>query len=276
MTNSVKIGLDAADVVDALRRHHPAYSGPTGMQWVTLTEWKDVDLLALECWRDARVVGYEVKVSRSDMRAELLNPIKRMEAVSRCTHFYFAVPAGMLTAAEVEFEEPGDWTLADFEREPCTNPSCRAKNYLSGRGWMKRAAKPRGGRRRGTDDEGATIYLGVGHESGTYSDGSTYSITYQRTACCNVCKGYGRLGRSRVEAEAPTLWVPKDVGLVEVDHRGVVVLKSASANKAPKTIVGGPADQDVHRNRIARQGLALLVRHASAYQDPRHREHRAG
>jgi hypothetical protein len=274
VTNTVKIGLDCEDVAAALYRHHPAYSGPTGKPWVVLREWMGIDLLALECWRQARVIGYEIKVSRSDMRAELLDPTKRMEAVSRCTQFYIAVPAGLLTADEIEFVEP-DWSLADFEPPICTNPECRARHYLNGRGWMKRRAKPRGPRLRGTDLEGVTVHLGSGRESGRGPDGSSYSIRYERTACCAVCRGYGRVGRSRVEEEAPTLWVPKDVGLVEVSGQGVVEVRRAPVRKMPKTVIGGAADQDEHRNRLVRHGIAQIVRHASAYQDPRHRGHRA-
>lgn len=277
MTNTVKIGLDSAGMVEALRRHHPAYSGDNGMQWLCLQEWARIDLLALECWQAARVIGYEVKVSRSDMRAELLDPSKRMTAVGRCTQFYIAVPSGMLTSDELAFEEPFDWSFDDYERQICTNPDCHARRYLTGRGWMKRARKPRGSSRRGTDSEGESISFGPGVDSGTHPDGSTYYNSYERRACCVVCSGYGRLGRSRVEVEAPTLWVPRDCGLVEVSaNRGVVTVKTAPVNKTPAPIIGGEADPSEHRNRLQRHGLALLARHASAYQDPRHRGHRAG
>lgn len=277
MTNTVRIGLglDADGMVDRLRRHHPAYAGPSGMQWVTLTEWCRIDLLALECWQAARVIGYEVKISRSDLRVELLDPTKRMEAVGRCTEFYFAVPAGLLTIDELAFEQPTDWTLDDYDRQPCDNSDCYAKSFVGGHGWMKKAKKPRGSTLRGTEREGVTIDLGDGVDSGAHPDGSTYTHHYQIRACCTVCRGYGRLGRSRVEDEAPMLWVPSDCGLVEVSSRGVTVVKQAPVNKTPKTIVGGVADQSEVRNRLQRNGLALLVRHASAYQDPRHRDHRA-
>jgi hypothetical protein len=274
VTRVVKIGLDSTDLVDALRRHHPAYSGPSGMQWVCLAEWARIDLLAIECWRQARVIGYEVKISRSDMRAELLAPTKRMEAVARTTQFYFATPAGMLTPDEIEFVEPDDWTLDDYVRQPCTNTDCHAKHYINGRGWMKRSAKPRGSLKRGTDAEGVTVDLGQEYDRVVDDHGVTRSHYYQRKACCTVCRGYGRLGQSRVEREAPTLWVPSDCGLVEVSRQGVVEVKRAPTRKTPKPIVGGVAEPDEHRNRVARQSLALLARHASAYQDPRHREHR--
>jgi hypothetical protein len=274
VTNRVKIGLDADGMVDALARLHPAYHDATGMPWVCLREWCRIDLLALECWAKARVVGYEIKISRGDMRAELLKPTKRAEAVSRTTQFYFATPAGMLTDEEKTFVEPEEWGFADFERGLCTNPDCRARHRVNGRGWMRRLPSPRGPKFRGTDDEGSTISFGSGRDRGTRPDGSTYSYSYGMTACCIVCGGYGRVGKSRVELEAPTLWVPRDVGLMEVDVDGSTrVVKQAPRRDEPKTIIGDVV-AGARANDIARHGVAQLVRHASAYQDPRHRGHR--
>lgn len=272
----VKIGLDADDVKDALRTHHPAlgYMGQKRIpgQWVTLTEWCGIDLLALDCWQSGHVIGYEVKVSRSDLRSELLNPTKRMEAVSRCTEFYIATPPGLLTPDELVWVQPSDWTLNDFVRDPCTNPDCRAD--ASPRGWAKKQPKPRGSKRRGTEKEGLTVHLGFGRDTGTHSDGSTYSIGYEISACCNVCKGFGQIGRSRVELEAPQLWIPPDVGLVEVDRRGVHLVKPSPKNKFPKTILGDEPDRerrfaDGHARR-QRQAISDLVRWTSFRPDPRH------
>lgn len=268
MTRVLKIGLDAEDVKDALRDHHPAYYLSTGMQWVCLTEWMDIDLLAIECWQRARVVGYEVKISRGDMRTELLSPTKRAEAVSRCTQFYFAVPAGMLTADELAFEEPESWTFSDFDRGTCTNPVCNLRHRR--RGFARNAPRPRGSTYRGTDREGVTINFGHGSDSGVLPDGSTYYHSYEKTACCLVCNGYGRVGKTKVELEAPMLWVPRDVGLVEVSGRGVTVIKSAPARKAPRLLTGLD-EPDERRNQLARHGLAQLVRYSSHYGDPRHR-----
>lgn len=273
MSNQVKIGFDSSDVIDALRRHHPAYNGPSGMQWVTLTEWCRIDLLALECWYQARAIGYEVKVSRGNMRSELLDPSKRTEAVRRTTHFYFAVPAGLLTADEIAFEEPDDWTFEDFDRPRCTNPDCQAKGRIGGRGFMRRRVSSRSSSLKGSDSEGASIYLGSGRESGRHPNGASYTITYKRMACCVLCQGYGTTAKSRVELEAPTLWIPRDCGLVEVDARGIRVVKLAPARKAPKLVDGREASDNETTNRLARQGVAQLVRHASAYQDPRHKGH---
>jgi hypothetical protein len=101
--------MDAVEVKDALRKRHPATQkmgartipGP----WTCIEEWRGVDLLALCATTAGRVrnavVGYEVKVSRADYRAELRNPHKRGEALSFCHEFYFAVPDGLLRDEEL-------------------------------------------------------------------------------------------------------------------------------------------------------------------------------
>jgi hypothetical protein len=95
-------------------------------QWVCIEEWREVDLLALSAWSDAAVIGYEVKVSRSDLRQELLRPRKRTEAVAMCTEFYFAVPKGLLKADELAYEEP-EWspTTSSACAVPASTPSAR-------------------------------------------------------------------------------------------------------------------------------------------------------
>lgn len=281
---SVKIGMDAGDVKDALRKRHPAFEpGYQGVgRWVTLEEWEAIDLLALDAWRSAQVIGYEVKISRSDMRSELLDRSKRRKAVGMCTRFYFAVPVGMLTDHEIAYREP-EWEPSDFVRQTCTNPDCHAKNYVNGRarGWMKSQPKPRGSRLRGTEKEGVTLHLGHGRDVGVLPGGGTYSQGYEVTACCNVCKGYGTIDKCVVERDAPTLWVPQDVGLIEVDGRGCSVIKEAPLNKLPEPIVPAPyiardsrgvaSVDDENLNRMNRQAINALVRWTSFRPDPRHR-----
>jgi len=310
MARAVKIGYDCEDVVSALYRHHPAYDGTSGMQWVCLREWKNVDLLAIECWQQARVIGYEVKVSRGDMRADLLDPVKRAEAVSRTTQFYFAVPAGMLTRDEIAFEEPeGGFSYADFERVSCPGvPKLQVGRrptkpglVIGGRCKNPRhdhRGKTRRSRSRWVAKEtprGFVVTLPVPavlqpnfHRVGEdgepiYSDWDIeYALDHQGYArvACPTCGGTGYSELSEVEKTAPTLWVPRDCGLVEIDDSGVRIVKRAPVRKYPKLINGRIVDYDNTRmgldeqNRIERQGLALLVRHASAYQDPRHRIHR--
>lgn len=109
----------AADIKDALRRRHPGETnGSMTGQWTCIEEWLGIDLLALNSWADADVIGYEVKVSRGDLRRELLNPTKRAPAIERTTEFYFAMPANMLSQEELAFQEPA-WAPVDFERPRC-------------------------------------------------------------------------------------------------------------------------------------------------------------
>ena len=65
MTRTVQVGYTARDIKDALRLRHPAYEpGFAGVgRWTTIEEWERIDLLALDAWRSAQVIGYEVKVS---------------------------------------------------------------------------------------------------------------------------------------------------------------------------------------------------------------------
>lgn len=271
--------LTASEVKDALRRRHPAFEpGYVGVgRWTTIEEWERIDLLALDAWQSAEVVGYEVKVSRGDFRSELLKPAKRAAAVAMTTRFYFAVPAGLLTDEERAFEQP-EFAPDDFKRQLCTNPACTAKSYVVGRGFMRSAAKPRGTRRKGTDREGVTIDLGDIVDRGEYPGGGTYTHHIKLEACCAVCKGYGTLGTSWVEDICPYLWVPTDVGLIVVDHFGIAhVLKESPRRKTPEPILPWPyvAGQGTSQtaenaNRIQRQSIAQLARWCSVRPDPRH------
>jgi hypothetical protein len=233
--------VTAAEIKAALRRRHPALSaGGFVGEWTCLEEFHDIDLLAFSAWssRQYRRVGYEVKVSRADYRRELLKPYKRVGAVAWCHEFFFAVPDGLLSAAELEFVEP-EWQEGDFARVPCPN-HCR----LGKRSALLVGPLP------------ATYYRGwAGVSHRPYVD-----------LACERCEGRGYLERSRVEREAPTLWVPRDVGLVVVRASG----KTRVARPAPKK----PLPRD-YKERSANQLLADLVRHASARPDPRHAAQRS-
>lgn len=102
----------AADVKAKLRGRHAA-TQQMGVRtipgaWTCIEEWGGIDLLALCAHSSGGVpgiryprVGYEVKVSRSDYRAELRKPHKRAAAVAMCHEFYFAVPRGLLRGDEL-------------------------------------------------------------------------------------------------------------------------------------------------------------------------------
>lgn len=218
--------MTADEVKDGLRRRHPAIAYDTGGPgpWTTFEEWGGIDLLAVSCWSSQGGygrVGYEVKVSRSDYRRELLNPSKRALNVEWCNEFYFAVPEGLLTAEELAYEEP-EWATEDFCRTLCAE-CVRGKVYERFIGPLP-------------------------------YDGYRYMVE----APCQNCSGKGYLAKSKVESEAPTLWVPRDVGLVVVDGDRTKVLK-----KAPRRKEVAPLDA---------AELGLLLRWVSIRPDPRHVE----
>lgn len=295
----VQIGPNASEIKDALRKRHPAYDPQlAGVgQWTCLEEWQNIDLLALDAWASGKVVGYEVKVSRGDMRTELLNPSKRSAAVAMCTEFYFAVPAGLLKSEELAFEEP-DWTAEDFERDPCKGidsfgPTTR---------WDRR---PRYGgqcqKLRGL--KGRARYYSVknvptGHlvevpipvtinptDVSHYPESNQQRMLDQHLRIqlgehgtkwvkCPSCQGKGHSELSRVERESPTLWVPKDVGLVSVGPNGCSVIKPAPKRKVTEPIIpwpftGSPTNEDSARRE--RQAINIFARWISARPDPRHR-----
>lgn len=230
--------MTAAEVRDALRRRHPGTSRMGSRtvpgEWTCLEEFMDIDLLALSSWAGAKRIGYEVKVSRSDYRRELLEPGKRSLAVEWCHAFYFAVPDGLVTADEVEFVEP-EWEPRDFVREHCTARCYRDRSH----------------RANGTY---------VHHER---DDEHPYG--WSEFVVCPTCEGKGHLALSKVEQEAPTLWVPRDAGLIVVTGRGCRVVKKAPAK---------PRSKDYETLR-ADKLLTTLARHASWRPDPRHVSERA-
>lgn len=206
--------------------------------WTCVEEWMGIDLVAFSAWASAgnyARVGYEVKVSRSDLRRELLNPGKRMRAVRWCNEFYLAVPRGLLTASELAYREP-DWEPGDFTRESCP----AATEPL----WPSRCRR------------GKVEAILIGPLERTRS-----SYRHHVVVKCPTCQGKGTIGASRVEKTAPTLWVPNDVGLVEVDGNGCHITRRA------------PRRQDVPA--LSPSTLGQLVRWVSLRPDPRHQPHLA-
>lgn len=224
--------MTAEAVKGALRRRHPGdtYGSMPG-QWTCIEEWLGIDLLALNAWQKGDVVGYEVKVSRSDMRRELLRPHKRAKAIRCTTEFYFAVPAGLYTNDELKFEEP-EWEREDFQRQVCLAGCSKRRGQ---RGSWRRVPVP------------AVVR-------------SPYDLIWDgwTDVPCDVCDGRGHTEASRVERDAPTLWVPADVGLVVVHDTTTRVVKRSPKRKDPEPIAS------------SRQRLNDLVRWVSHRPDPRH------
>lgn len=233
--------MTANELKELLRSRHPATQqlgrelipGP----WTVIEEWQGIDLLAFSAHarpasgglpgvRYPRV-GYEVKISRSDLRRELLDPSKRMRNVSWCNAFYLATPKGLLSKEELSFEEPDYFSdLRNFVRSLCPG-HCRRDNYK---------------------------------HSPLYGERVRYSRSRNATIICGYCGGKGYSDLSRVEKEAPTLWVPADLGLVEVSASGSRVVKQAPLRKHVPSLNG--------------QQLHDLLRWTSVRNDPRHRQMR--
>lgn len=224
--------MTADDVKDALRGRHYASAAQMPGPWTCIEEWQGIDLLAFSAWGSqgnyARV-GYEVKVTRTDLRKELLRPGKRAANVAWCNEFYLAVPAGLLTAAELAWEEP-EWPAGSFSRHRCPN------------------------HRRGKCVEDVPVPF-VGPVYRWSSEGHGWT-----RIACRVCGGRGFLERSLAERIAPTLWIPRDVGLIVVDGRGThVVRRSPRRAEVPA---------------LSPRDLGQLVRYVSMRPDPRHRTRR--
>jgi hypothetical protein len=210
--------VTAAELKDALMRRHPAidpFGGPG--PWTCISEWMNIDLLAVCAWssfkpypRYARV-GYEVKVSRADYKRELANPGKRAAAVAFTHEFYFAVPHGLLKPDEVQWVPPPGFDDAlPFNRPHC--PGAYGARCDLGR-----------------------VRFGIVHPPKPRDRLTRYRADYARMydAICPTCRGQGWLAESpAIRASAPALWVPADVGLVVVYPGGRVV----TAKKAPRRL----------------------------------------
>lgn len=201
--------------------------------WTCIEEYRGIDLLAWSAWSSASSygrIGYEVKVSRSDLRNELLNPHKRARNVEWCHEFYFVVPKGLLKIEEMTWKEP-EWDPRDFVGEPC--PGVLGNRCTTS--WRRKKHK-------------VDVPIPVTGHVALW--GSGYA-----TIVCPTCNGKGTASPSRVEQEAPTCWVPRDVGLVVVDKGRTEMVK-----RSPRRRVPALTDRE----------LGQLVRWVSVRPDPRH------
>lgn len=108
----------AADVRAALAQYYkpPSHrlffevSNDTGAR---ARRW--IDALALGIWPSTgyEIVGIEVKVSRSDWKAELAQPRKAQELMRFCTRWFLACPAGMVQPDEL----PRTWGMLEVRED---------------------------------------------------------------------------------------------------------------------------------------------------------------
>jgi len=91
----------AVEVADFLVKVHRIYGWRA--QKEALFSPRRIDVLAIAPG-GTDVIGFEIKTSLSDLKAELNNPSKRL-AVSRfCTQFYFVLPFGLISASKIPKE----------------------------------------------------------------------------------------------------------------------------------------------------------------------------
>jgi len=231
--------MTARELKDRLALRYPGgiYGSMPGA-WTVIEEYRSIDLLAWSSWSSASNygrVGHEVKVSRNDLRKELLSPEKRTRSVDWCNEFYFAVPEGLLTKEELAYEEP-EWEPQDWVGERCP-------------GFNGVACGPMWSRKK-THWVRVPVPAVTRYAFAFGDDGWQYIV-------CPTCKGKGTTVASRVEREAPTCWVPRDVGLIVVYEKG-----------GARVMKKSPKRKEVDPLNVAE--LGQLVRWVSMRPDPRH------
>lgn len=104
--------MNAGDILKSLddhyRRLNRIIAAPEWACFRELATWTGftprlIDYYAFNCWhsKDFLRVAYEVKISRSDFKRELLEPFKREPAMKLSNEFYFICPLGMLRPEEI-------------------------------------------------------------------------------------------------------------------------------------------------------------------------------
>lgn len=268
-TRADKMSVSAEQVKERLRGRHPATSTQGRITlpaaWTVIEEFEGIDLLAISANKtppqgaqrqgDYSWIGYEVKVSRSDMRRELLEPGKRYRARRICHEFYFAVPKGLLKEEELSYEEPGQgFSGEDFQRKPCPERCRRYRKSRSVGGNKTIGVNGKAGREVRIDTVFGERVCDL-REGGTERAPHPFDGPRWQWRVCEACGGKGYLEKSRVEREAPTLWIPPDVGLIEVTEKQCKVVR--------KSPVWQPEP-------LSAEQLGTLVRWVSLRPDPRH------
>jgi len=92
-------------------------------EWVTLFEVRDgagwdrrtADAIAMNLWKSRGLTlrGFEVKVSRSDLKRELVDPAKAEGVAKFCDEWYLVVPKGLLKD-EVQ-DVPSGWGIMEAD-----------------------------------------------------------------------------------------------------------------------------------------------------------------
>jgi hypothetical protein len=89
----------SAVVVEAIRRRYPGHKN----QWAVIPEFMNVDCLVVGLWGSTgyALIGFEIKVSRSDWLKELKLTGKAAIGLSSCDFWMVAAPDGVVRRDEV-------------------------------------------------------------------------------------------------------------------------------------------------------------------------------
>ena len=131
------VRLGAGAVYEAIVRAHPA------PEWAVIAEVSDAtggrasrraDALAMNLWpsRGLEIRGFEIKVSRSDLKRELVDPSKADAVGAFCHTWALATPAGLVRSTD---NVPACWGLFEvdenhlgtWKRQPTMRPADEIK-----------------------------------------------------------------------------------------------------------------------------------------------------
>lgn len=142
--------ITAADVRAALRRYfrHPEYGIVFEVAKGTgFTANRHLDAMAMDTWpsRGLALHGIEIKVSKSDLAAELRNPAKAGEIADFCNYFWIAAPKGV---ADIE-KLPMSWGLLELgekdlvpKKQPKQHPAPKEPTRLLLAAIFRAAGRP--------------------------------------------------------------------------------------------------------------------------------------
>lgn len=108
--------VTSGDIMAALAKKYPAPAFALLEQVSNGTGWKSTrycDAMAMSLWpsRGLELIGFEVKVSRSDWIRELKKPDKADELSRSCHRWYVVAPPATVDLAEL----PSKWGLLEFK-----------------------------------------------------------------------------------------------------------------------------------------------------------------
>lgn len=122
--------MNSTDIINALRRLHPPPDWAFGTEvgdHPGLSKSRRADAVAMHMWpsRGLAVHGFEVKVSRSDLKRELDTPAKADGIFCRCDFWWLATPVGLVKPDQ---ELPIGWGLLEVANDGSTKVKRPAKH----------------------------------------------------------------------------------------------------------------------------------------------------